>query len=108
MESLQLIQARLLGSKDLSEWVNYLVQIDSARVQKVFGLRDELAALSFAINTTQAVVARAFSERALAWDAPAAFTGEIPTYDPLYDNDGMKLWILPVVLKNEAYLYLVG
>jgi len=108
VEPLQLIQAKFPDSKNVSERVNYLVQIDSARVQKIFGMRDELAAFSFAISTAQAVVARAFTGRALVWDAPAVSTGEAPTYDPLYDKDGVKLWIVPVVQKDEAYLYLVG
>lgn len=108
MEPLQVIQARLLDSNDRSERVTYLVQVNAARVLQLLGIGDELAAFSFAINTAQAVVTRAFSGRTLKWDAPEAFTGEIPTYDPLYEKDGVKLWILPVVLKDEAYLYLVG
>ena len=108
MEPLQLIQAKLLDSKDRSERVNYLVQIDPARVMQAFGMPDEQAAHAFAIATAQAVISQAFSERPLAWDPPSAFTGEMPTYDPLYEKGGLKFWLMPVVLKNEAYFYLVG
>ncbi|MFT3866938.1 MAG: hypothetical protein QM715_00440 [Nibricoccus sp.] len=108
MEPLQLIQAKLLDSKDRSERVNYLVQVDPARVMQTFGVPDEPAARVFAISTAQAVISQAFSERPLAWEPSEIFTGELPTYDPLYEKGGLKFWLMPVVLKNEAYFYLVG
>jgi hypothetical protein len=105
---MQLIQATLMGPNDRSDRLIYLVQVDGARVQQVFGERDEQSAVASAISTVQSAITGAFPSNILVWDAPMVFDMAVPAYDPLYEMDGVRAWILPVVSKNEAYLYLVG
>lgn len=108
MEQSQLIHATLSDPDGRSDRLIYLIQVDVARVQQTQGASDEAAALASAARTVQGVIAGAFPRCVLAWDAPETFNGEMPTYDPLYKMEEVKVWILPVVTKNEAYLYLVG
>lgn len=108
MEKLQLIQATLVGANDGSDRLLYLVQVDVDRVQQTFGVREAAAALDSAIRNVQAAIASAFSKSVLRWEASEDFDLNLPNYDPLYRMDGVNVWIMPAVSKNEAYFYLVG
>ncbi|MFT3780967.1 MAG: hypothetical protein QM790_03060 [Nibricoccus sp.] len=88
--------------------MNYLVQVDAECVQGKFGQKDTSAALAFATDTAQALITRAFPQRSLTWDPPSDSETGLPDYDPVYDRDGIRVWILPVVVKDEAYFYLVS
>lgn len=108
METVQLIQATLVGAHDRADKLLYLVQVDCARVQQLNAELDEKEALSMAIRTVQTLITSAFPENIVVWEAPVDFAAELPNYDPLYKMDGVSAWILPVVSKSESYFYLVG
>lgn len=108
METVQLIQATLVGARGRSDKLLYLVQVDGVRVQQLNAELDEKDALSTAIRTVQTLITSAFPEDIVVWETPVVFDAELPNYDPLYKMDGVSAWILPVVSKNEMYFYLVG
>lgn len=108
MQKVQLLQATLMKTKERSDKLLYLVHVEPSELQSMPGVGSEDDAVSAAIGLVQSTIANAFQGSVLIWEAPMDFEMPLPDYDPLYKMDGVRVWIMPVVSRNESYFYLVG
>lgn len=107
MQKVQLIQATLLKTKERSDKLLYLVHVEPSELQPPEAGSED-GAVSAAISLVQSTIANAFQGSVVLWEAPMDFEMPLPDYDPLYRMEGIRVWIMPVVTKNESYFYLVG
>lgn len=108
METVYLIQATMVGAPANANRLLYTVQVDLGRVKQVYETSDDDDALSAAIRDAQSTITKSFPQYIVVWENPVAFALTLPGNDPIYRMDGVNVWVLPVVVNNEAYFYLVG
>jgi hypothetical protein len=84
------------------------VELDAEVLKRTFEEASDRIASSRGIKAVQTAIAGAFAGRSLIWDTPISVDEDVPQFDPILKQDGIRLWIKPVFSKGGACFYLVG
>ena len=107
---MQLLQATVTEAdhRSSADRVAYLVEIDAEVLKRTFEEANDRIASSRGIKAVQTAIAGAFAGRSLIWDTPISVDEDVPQFDPILKQEGIRLWIKPVFSKGGACFYLVG
>jgi hypothetical protein len=110
MRTLHLLQAKLaeLDPRSALDNVAYLVELEPEVLKKTFEENDERIAALRGIEVAEKAITHAFTGRSLIWDEPTAVEEQAPGYDPIYEQEGIRMWIKPVVTNQGICLFLIG
>lgn len=107
MKTLWRIEANISdGPKSIPEKaVAYLVEIDQDKVAQTFNLPTEKTVHNKGIDIARSFGGREFEGRTLTWKDTLPVAGEPYTWDPMFQETGVRIWkdvVVNVVRQQNA------